>query len=132
MAKIGDIKLFSGNWAPAGWQFCDGSNSKPNLSEAEKSLQQCRYIICTADSAVDRFAGEIMLFSATYAPAGWKLCDGKLLTIQDYQDLYNVVVSTQGDDGSGQRFPLPNLNEAANSYDDCSFYIRTQGTFPTK
>jgi microcystin-dependent protein len=55
------------------------------------------------------FIGEIRLF--TYprgAPSGWQLCDGSLLSIAEYQPLYNLITTTYGGDGSST-FGVPDL-----------------------
>ena len=73
MTLLGEIKLFAGNYAPRGWEFCDGKQMDtwtnvglygivaatqgenifndtfylPDLRELEKQTDNCRFIICT-------------------------------------------------------------------------------------
>lgn len=54
------------------------------------------------------YIGQIMLFAGTFAPVGWLLCNGQLLSIAEYQALYTIVGTTYGGDGI-QTFALPNL-----------------------
>lgn len=48
----------------------------------------------------DPIIGEIRLFAGLYAPANWHLCDGTLLSINDYQALYALIGTTYGGDGA--------------------------------
>jgi microcystin-dependent protein len=55
-----------------------------------------------------QYVGEIRLFAGNVAPLGWHFCDGQLLLIKDYQELYNQIGDTYG--GSGfLYFALPDL-----------------------
>lgn len=54
------------------------------------------------------FIGEIRIFAGTYAPAGWKFCDGSLLKVWDYQALFAVIGNQYGGDGR-ETFALPDL-----------------------
>ena len=56
----------------------------------------------------DPFIGEIRAVAFTYPPRGWALCDGGLLSIQQYSALFAVLGTTYGGDGS-TTFGLPNL-----------------------
>ena len=53
--------------------------------------------------------GEIMLTSISFTPAGWERCDGQILAIQEYDDLFSVLGNKFGGDGE-TTFALPNLN----------------------
>jgi microcystin-dependent protein len=54
------------------------------------------------------YVGEIKLFGGNFAPAGWKLCQGQLLPISEYETLFNLIGTTYGGDGQST-FALPNL-----------------------
>ncbi|MEO6463341.1 MAG: tail fiber protein [Candidatus Eisenbacteria bacterium] len=54
------------------------------------------------------FVGEIMLVAGNYAPAGWMLCDGQLLSIAQNETLFFVIGTTYGGDGRNT-FALPDL-----------------------
>lgn len=54
------------------------------------------------------FVGEVRLFGGNYPPEGWAFCDGSLLPIASYQELYTLIGTTYG--GNGQTtFALPDL-----------------------
>jgi microcystin-dependent protein len=54
------------------------------------------------------FIGEIRMFAGNFAPAGWALCDGQLLSTTDNPELFNVIGTTYGGDGVAT-FGLPDL-----------------------
>lgn len=56
----------------------------------------------------EAYLGEIRLFAGDYAPEYWHLCDGSLLSINQYQALYSLLGTTYGGDGV-QNFALPDL-----------------------
>ncbi|UZK69002.1 tail fiber protein [Sphingomonas sp. S1-29] len=56
----------------------------------------------------DQFVGEIRLFAGTFAPAGWVLCDGRLLSIAAYDVLYTLLGTAYGGDGVNT-FAVPDL-----------------------
>jgi microcystin-dependent protein len=37
------------------------------------------------------FAGQIMIFAGGFAPAGWAICDGRLLSVEENQQLFNAI-----------------------------------------
>ena len=56
----------------------------------------------------DPFLSEIRLFSFTFAPRGWALCNGQLLPINQNQALFSLLGTTFGGNGT-TNFALPNL-----------------------
>ncbi|MCX6204707.1 MAG: tail fiber protein [Bacteroidetes bacterium] len=56
----------------------------------------------------DFYVGEIRLFSGNYAPEGWSICDGSLITISTNQILFALIGNTYGGDGV-TNFKLPDL-----------------------
>lgn len=58
---------------------------------------------------LDAYTGEIRLFAGNYAPQDWLMCDGRALTITQYEDLFNLFGTTYGGDGV-TTFNLPDLN----------------------
>ena len=56
----------------------------------------------------DQYVGEIRMFSGTYAPIGWLLCNGQLLNISQYEALYTLIGTTYGGDGRST-FAVPDL-----------------------
>lgn len=57
---------------------------------------------------MDAFIGEIRLFPYTYEPVNWMLCDGRQMSIPQYQALAAVIGIQFGGDGKTY-FNLPNL-----------------------
>jgi microcystin-dependent protein len=54
----------------------------------------------------DPFLGEVRLFAGNFAPIGWALCNGQLLSIQQNTALFALLGTTYG--GNGQTtFALP-------------------------
>lgn len=47
----------------------------------------------------DQYIGEIRMFSGSYAPIGWALCDGQLLSIAENELLFSLIGTTYGGDG---------------------------------
>jgi len=54
------------------------------------------------------FLGEMRLFSGNFEPDGWMYCNGRLLPIVMYPDLYSVIGNTYGGDGR-TTFAIPDL-----------------------
>ena len=62
--------------------------------------------------AQDPYVGEIRMFAGNFEPAGWMFCDGRLLSIADYQVLFVLLGTTYGGDGQ-TTFALPDLRGRA-------------------
>lgn len=56
----------------------------------------------------DAYIGEIRLFAGDFAPIGWALCDGSLLSIAQYDVVFSLLGTTYGGDGVNT-FALPDL-----------------------
>ena len=54
------------------------------------------------------YVGEIRMFGASFAPAGWAFCNGALIPISENDTLFNLIGTTFGGDGQ-ETFALPNL-----------------------
>jgi microcystin-dependent protein len=54
------------------------------------------------------FIGEIRLFGGNFAPVGWALCNGQLLSISQNDALFALIGTTYGGDGQ-TTFALPDL-----------------------
>jgi microcystin-dependent protein len=54
------------------------------------------------------YIGELRLFGGSFAPYGWALCNGQLLSIAQYSPLYQLIGTTYGGDGVNT-FGVPNL-----------------------
>lgn len=56
--------------------------------------------------------GEVMMFGGNFAPRGWALCNGQLLSIAQNQALFALIGTTYGGDGQ-VTFALPDLRGRA-------------------
>ncbi|UIO40638.1 tail fiber protein [Brevibacillus brevis] len=54
------------------------------------------------------FLGEIRMFGGDFAPQGWALCEGQILSISEYDTLFSLIGFTYGGDGQ-TTFALPDL-----------------------
>ncbi len=54
------------------------------------------------------YVGEIRLFGGNFPPVGWAMCDGQLVSIAQYDVLYNLIGTTYGGDGVNT-FGMPDL-----------------------
>jgi len=54
------------------------------------------------------YVGEIRLFAGTFAPLGWELCQGQLLSIAQNDVLFALIGTTYGGDGQNT-FALPDM-----------------------
>jgi microcystin-dependent protein len=54
------------------------------------------------------YVGEVRLFPYSFAPNGWFDCDGRLLSIAEYETLFVLLGTTYGGDGV-TTFGLPNM-----------------------
>lgn len=54
------------------------------------------------------YVGEIRMFAGNYAPEGWMLCEGQVLSISENEVLFTLIGTTYGGDGQST-FGLPDL-----------------------
>ena len=59
-------------------------------------------------NSADPFIAEIIMFGGNFAPRGWALCDGQLLSISQNTALFSILGTTYGGDGR-TTFGLPDL-----------------------
>lgn len=57
---------------------------------------------------MEPFIGQISIVGFSFAPKGWALCNGQLLSIAQNQALFSILGTTYGGNGI-QTFGLPNL-----------------------
>lgn len=57
---------------------------------------------------IDQYLGEIRMFAGNYAPEGWAMCNGQLLSISQNEALFSLIGTTYGGDGQ-TTFALPDL-----------------------
>jgi microcystin-dependent protein len=63
---------------------------------------------CGEMNAQNNYLGEIKMFAGNFAPNGWALCDGSLLSINNNQALFALLGTMYGGDGQ-TTFALPDL-----------------------
>ncbi|GHC63404.1 phage tail protein [Ulvibacter litoralis] len=61
---------------------------------------------------MNAFTGEILLFGGNFAPRGWALCNGQLMSIADNSALFSLLGTMYGGDGR-TTFALPDLRGRA-------------------
>ena len=72
------------------------------------------------------FLAEVRLFSFNFAPAGWALCNGQLLQINNNQALFSLLGTIYGGDGQ-TTFALPDLRGRAPIHFGASFNLGQRG-----
>src|SRR5712671_567290 len=72
------------------------------------------------------FLGEIRMFAGNFAPAGWMFCEGQLLSIADYDTLFNLIGTTYGGDGQST-FALPDLRGRLPIHQGANFTLAQNG-----
>lgn len=56
----------------------------------------------------DPFLGEIKMFSGDFVPRGWAACDGQTLAITQHSELFALIGTTYGGNGT-DTFALPDM-----------------------
>jgi microcystin-dependent protein len=74
--------------------------------------------------------GQIMLFAGNYAPVGWELCAGQLMSIRENTALYSILGKTYGGDGV-TNFALPDLRSHV-PVSGSNYIIAVRGAFPSR
>jgi microcystin-dependent protein len=72
------------------------------------------------------FVGEIRLVGFNFAPANWAFCNGQLLSITEFDVLFNLIGTTYGGDGQ-QTFALPDLRGRAPVHQGSGYIIGQLG-----
>jgi microcystin-dependent protein len=57
---------------------------------------------------MDEYIGTISIFTGSFAPKNWAICDGRLLDIKQNKTLFSIISNTYGGDGK-TNFALPDL-----------------------
>jgi len=61
---------------------------------------------------MDPFVAEIRIFPFNFAPRGWAMCNGQVLSISQNTALFSLLGTTYGGNGTSN-FALPNLHGSA-------------------
>lgn len=57
---------------------------------------------------MEEYLAEIRFFAGTYAPKNWMFCEGQIISINEYQELYSLIGTAYGGDGRTS-FALPDF-----------------------
>jgi microcystin-dependent protein len=72
------------------------------------------------------FLGEVRPFAGNFAPVGWQLCDGTLLSIAENDALFALLGTTYGGDGI-TTFAVPDLRSRVPLHQSTTFSMGTAG-----
>ncbi|MFC4098079.1 phage tail protein [Paenibacillus xanthanilyticus] len=79
----------------------------------------------------DSYLGEIRIFAGNYAPQGWALCQGQLLSIAENEALFALLGTTYGGDGQ-TTFGLPDLRGRLPVHPSTAIPLGSQGGTETE
>ncbi len=79
-----------------------------------------------AATQIAPYIGEIRMFAGNFAPGGWMLCQGQLLSTATYSALYAVLGTTYGGNGT-TTFSLPDLRGRVPVHAGTGFPLGAQG-----
>lgn len=111
-ANRGDVLTWDGeNWVAAAPPAIP--TSMTGTVEVVQPFQVINFVIAITGvfpsrTASDPLLAEIMMFAGTFAPRGWALCDGQLLSISQNSALFSLLGTNFGGDGR-TTFGLPDL-----------------------
>ena len=77
---------------------------------------------------MEPFLGQIQPLPFNFAPTGWHLCDGTLLTISQNVPLFSLLGTQFGGDGE-KTFALPKIPDLL---PNVRYFIAVQGIFPSR
>jgi microcystin-dependent protein len=98
---------------PEGSTTPTGSTGGGVAFDIRQPALELNYLICTNGNDPNSgltipFYGEICLFAGNFAPAGWALCQGQLLTTNSNTELFSLIGALYGGDGK-TNFALPDF-----------------------
>lgn len=67
---------------------------------------------------MDSLTGEIKIWPGERLPMNFMFCNGDLLNIIEYKELYDIIENRFGGDGE-KTFALPNMNEGGANFIIC-------------
>lgn len=74
------------------------------------------------------YLGQINIFPYDFEPNGWAYCDGRLLPIRQYTELFSLIGTKFGGDGETS-FALPDYRGQAPA--GSNYFISLQGSIMT-
>jgi len=117
--KADTLKLANGG---AAYDFLMKSNANGKVGfKKGHGAQALRYIIAysgffPSTSGSNNYdvtlIGEVKLFAGPILPSGWLYCEGQILNIGSYIDLYSLIQNTYGGNPMQNTFALPDLRGA--------------------
>lgn len=78
---------------------------------------------------MEPFIGQIQLFAFNFVPAGWLLCDGQMLSVSQNIQLFYLLGTAFGGNGT-TTFAVPDLRKVAPP--NTHYCIAVQGIFPQR
>lgn len=72
--------------------------------------------------------GMVYLFAGSFAPVGYAMCDGQLLSIQQNTALFSILGTTYGGDGR-TTFALPKVAAPTTGM---NYVIAVNGIYPSR
>ena len=74
--------------------------------------------------------GTVELFSFNWPPKGWMKCEGQMLPVSQYMQLFSLIGTTYGGDGMNT-FKLPDLR-GKEPQKGMSYCIVVEGIYPQR
>lgn len=84
------------------------AEERPSIRALHDQMQKLLHDPRGAMKSARPLLGEIRLWAGNVEPPGWLFCDGRLLALYYYPDLYELIGNTYGGDGR-TTFALPDL-----------------------
>ena len=74
----------------------DGETLTTVLTQLQNSIDSLSGLTGGGGSALDMPLGTVLPIATESVPEGWMLCDGREISIEEYQDLYDLIGTTYG------------------------------------
>ena len=113
----------------------DGETLTTVLTQLQNSIDSLSGLTGGGGSVLDMPLGTILPIATESVPEGWMLCDGREISIEEYQDLYDLIGTTYGAGDSAfwaqvfypaTTFNIPDLRGRTITSDgDCLIWINT-------
>jgi len=139
MSTINKICLYAGRGHyPSSWKKCNGKDGVHKLDPIkvyDDDYSAIHYYCGINDDeyAAEPFLGQILTFAGSFVPQDWVLCDGRLLSINEYSAVFALIGTTYGGDGM-RTFGIPKIPNIPNPKDPKGNPIRyifcVRGMFP--
>ncbi len=75
---------------------------------------------------IEPYVGEIRMFAGSFAPDGWLVCDGQLVSIAGSEALFALLGTTYGGDGV-DTFAVPDLRGRTSIHQGSGFAVGQAG-----